>query len=336
MARQPTIKDVALRAGVSFKTVSRVLNGEPHVREALKDRITAAVAELGYRPNVAARGLIGAPSRLIGFLFDNPNFGYVAEAELGTLLGCREAGYFVAVESLDNSAHAGRQIEQILSSLRVDGLILTPPISDNPEAIAAIERLGVRYVLISPQADITGAASIRVDDEDGAWTLTRRLLDLGHRRIGFVEGPPDHGASHLRLQGYRRAMAEGGGAQDPDLVVPGAFTLDSGLHAGRALLALPGRPTAIFASNDQMAFGVIAAARERGLEIPGDLSVAGFDDTRSARMSSPPLTTVRQPIADMCSAAVGMLIAAASGDLEPSRALSMATELVERGSTAPL
>ena len=334
MARQPTIKDVALKAGVSFKTVSRVLNGEPHVREELKTRITAAVTELGYRPNVAARGLIGAPSRLIGFLYDNPNFGYVTEAELGSLLGCREAGYFVAVESLDSSVDASRQIAQILSSLRVDGLILTPPISDNAEAIAAIERLGVRYVLIAPQADIAGAASIRVDDEDGACALTRRLLDLGHRRIGFVEGPPDHGASHLRLQGYRRAMAERGLDPDPDLVAPGAFTLDSGLHAGRALLGLAERPTAIFASNDQMAFGVMAAARERGLDIPKALSVAGFDDTRSARMSSPPLTTVRQPIADMCAAAARMLIAAANGDLEPYRSLSMITELIERGSVA--
>lgn len=334
MARQPTIKDVALKAGVSFKTVSRVLNGEPHVREALRGRITAAVAELGYRPNVAARGLIGAPSRLIGFLYDNPNFGYVAEAELGTLLGCREAGYFVAVEPMDNSTDAGRQIEQILSSLRVDGLILTPPISDNAEAIATIERLGVRYVLIAPRAEVAGAAGIRVGDEDGAYTLTRRLLDLGHRRIGFVEGPPDHGASHLRLQGYRRAMAERGCDLDPDLVAPGAFTLDSGLHAGRALLGLSKRPTAVFASNDQMAFGVIAAAHELGLEIPMELSVAGFDDTRSARMNWPPLTTVRQPIADMCAAAVRMLIAAANGDLEPYRSLSMTTELIERGSTA--
>ncbi|WP_371130427.1 LacI family DNA-binding transcriptional regulator [Phenylobacterium sp.] len=335
MARQPTIKDVAARAGVSFKTVSRVLNGEPHVRQELREKITAAVAELGYRPSVAARGLIGAPSRLIAFLYDNPNFGYVAEAELGALIRCRRAGYYVAVEPIDSQGDVGRQIEQILSSLRVDGLILTPPISDNAVAIAAIERLGVRYVRIAPWDVAAGSASIVVDDAHGASALTSRLLELGHERIAFVQGPQDHGASHLRLRGYLEAMRQGGREPDANLIVQGGFTFESGEAAGEQLIALAERPTAVFASNDEMAFGVMAAARRAGLDIPGDLSVAGFDDTRSARMSWPPLATVRQPIADMCAAAADMLIAAASGAPAAFRSMSLSTELIERASIGP-
>ena len=334
--RQPTIKDVALKAGVSFKTVSRVLNGEPYVRDELCRKVKAAVAELDYHPNVAARGLIGAPSRLIGFLYDNPNFGYVTEAELGALGRCRSAGYYLAVEPIGSDGDRGRQIEQILASLRVDGLILTPPICDDEAAMSVIERLEILCVRISPQRGRPGSASILVDDAEGAFALTTRLLELGHRRVAFIQGPPEHGASHSRLQGYRRALQQHGQVPDPALIARGAFTVDSGREAGSLLLARDERPTAIFASNDEMAFGVMAAARDLGLDIPGDLSVAGFDDTRSAGMSWPPLTTIRQPIAAMCGAAVDMLIAAAAGELDAYKSTSVTTELIERGSIGPV
>lgn len=335
LARQPTIKDVAERAGVSFKTVSRVVNGEPHVREELRERIAAAVAELGYRPSVAARGLIGAPTRLLAFLYDNPNFGYVTEAELGALLRCRQSGYFVAIEPIDCRGDVAQQIDQVLSSLSVDGLILTPPISDDAGAIAAIEARGVRFVRISPQDPTGPSASIVVDDEEGAYAVTTRLLELGHETVALVEGPPDHGASRPRREGYLRALRDGGRAPVDGLIEPGAFTFDSGLIAGRRLLQRATRPSAVFASNDEMAFGVMAAARSLGLDIPGELSVAGFDDTRSARMSWPPLATVRQPIADMCGAAADMLIAAASGEADALKSISLKTRLIERASMGP-
>lgn len=334
MARQPTIKDVAATAGVSFKTVSRVLNGEAHVREELRAKVKAAVEALGYHPSVAARGLIGAPSRLLAFLYDNPNFGYVTEAELGILRGCRSAGYYVAVEPVVSGPDIGDQIDRILSSLRVDGVILTPPLSDDPATIAAIEQRGVRCVRIAAREEISGYPNISVDDAQGAYTLTSRMLDLGHRHIAFVKGPPEHGASQWRIDGYRRAMRDRGIEVVEALVATGDFTFESGFAAAQTLLQAKPRPTAVFASNDQMALGVMAAALEAGLDLPKELSIGGFDDIRVARMSWPPLTTVRQPIADMCAAAAEMLIEAAGGRTEHFASRALATDLIERGSLA--
>lgn len=334
MPRQPTIKDVATRAEVSFKTVSRVLNGEPHVREEVRERVLAAAAALDYRPNIAARGLIGARSRLIGFLYDNPNYSYVTEAEIGALLRCRDAGYHLAIEPVDSQAGVGRQIEQIIASLRLDGVILTPPISDDAEALEALDRLGVPHVRIAPVAAHDRGPCVYIDDAEAAHALTRHLLDLGHRAIGFVHGHPDHGASRLRLAGFETAMREAG--LTAAATTQGYFTFESGIEAGRRLLAGPTRPTAIFAANDKMALGVMAAARELGLSIPGDLSVAGFDDTRAAQMSWPQLTTARQPVDEMCAVAADMLIAMAAGETVEERARKLAFEIRDRASTAPV
>ncbi len=336
MTRQPTIKDVASKAEVSFKTVSRVLNGEPHVRKEVRDRVLAAAAALNYRPNIAARGLSGAPSRLIGFLYDNPNYSYVTEAEIGALLSCRRAGYHLAVEPVDSRSDVGVQLEQILTSLRLDGVILTPPISDDRAAIAVLDRLGVNHVRIAPHGDHDQSPCVFIDDTQAAYAMTRHLLDLGHRMIGFVEGHPDHGAAPLRLAGYQRAMHEHGLAPAADQIVPGYFTFESGMEAGRQLLSQSDRPTAIFAANDKMALGVMAAARDLGLAVPHDLSVAGFDDNRAARMGRPQLTTVRQPIEDMCAAAAGMLIDLAAGARLAQTANQLDFQLVPRDSTAPL
>ncbi len=335
LTRQPTIKDVAAKAEVSFKTVSRALNGEPHVRKEVRDRVMAAAAALNYRPNIAARGLSGAPSRLIGFLYDNPNYSYVTEAEIGALLSCRRAGYHLAVEPVDSHGDVGLQIEQILTSLRLDGVILTPPISDDRAAIAVLDHLGVNHVRIAPHGDHNQGPCVFIDDTQAAFAMTSHLLALGHRSIGFVEGHPDHGAAPLRLAGYRRAMREHGLAPAADQIVRGYFTFESGMEAGHQLLARSEPPTAIFAANDKMALGVMAAARDRGLAIPGDLSVAGFDDTRAARMGRPQLTTVRQPIEDMCAAAARMLIDLAAGERLVRAANQLDFQLVPRASTAP-
>lgn len=334
MDRQPTIKDVAARAGVSFKTVSRVLNGEPHVREPIRDAVLAAAADLGYRPNMAARALIGAPSRLIAFLYDNPNYSYVTEAELGALIRCLQSGYHMAIEPIDLAAGPGAQVEQILASLRPDGLILSPPVCDDGEVLAAIERARVRAVRIAPSSERAGMASVRIDDREGARVMAERLLRLGHRRIAFVKGHPGHSAAVLRLEGFLSALAAHGVRTRPEDIIDGDFTFEAGLRAGRRLLASPDRPTAVFAGNDMMALGVMAAAREAAVAIPGGLSVAGFDDLRGARTCWPELTTVRQPITEMYSAAAGMIIAAAGGDNAAWRSVAMPTQLMERGSTA--
>lgn len=334
LSRQPTIKDVASKAEVSFKTVSRVLNGEPHVRKEVRERVLAAAAALDYRPNIAARGLIGGRSRLIGFLYDNPNYSYVTEAEIGALLRCREAGYHLAVEPVDSRGDVPRQIEQIISSLRLDGVILTPPISDDPGALAVLDRLGVAHVRIAPEAGRDKGPCVFIDDEAAAFALTRHLIGLGHSTIGFVQGHPDHGASHLRQAGFERAMAQAGLTTRPAHMVQGYFTFESGMSAGRALLDAPDRPTAVFAANDKMALGVMAAARELGLSAPEQISIAGFDDTRAAQISSPQLTTVRQPVDIMCQAAADMLITLAANEALDDPALQLPFEIRARGSTA--
>jgi LacI family transcriptional regulator len=333
--RSPTIKDVARQAQVSFKTVSRVLNGEPHVRESVRDRVLTAADALGYRPNIAARGLIGAPSRLLGLLYDTTNYSFVTEAEIGALLRCRHAGYHLAIEPVESRDDVGQQIERILSSLRLDGLILTPPLSDDPAVIATLERLKVRHVRIAPHADRDRAFCVFIDDAEAAFALTGHLLALGHRAIGFVQGPPGYGAAGLRLAGFRRAMEDAGREPSPEHVAQGDFSFESGMAAGHRLLTGGDRPTAIFAANDKMALGVMAAARELGLAIPGALSVAGFDDTWAAQRSWLPLTTVRQPVEEMCAAATDMLIAAASGETPEPGARAFDFQIVPRGSTAP-
>lgn len=334
MNRSPTIKDVASQAQVSFKTVSRVLNGEPHVRETVRDRVLTAANALGYRPNIAARGLIGAPSRLLGLLYDTANYGFVTEAEIGALLRCRSAGYHLAIEPVDAQDDVGLQIEHILLSLRLDGLILTPPLSDDPAVIAMLERLKVRHVRIAPHSDRDRSPCVFIDDAEAAFALTGHLLALGHTAVGFVAGPPEHAAAGPRLAGFRRAMDEAGLLAPSEHLVQGDFTFESGMKAGRRLLTLGDPPTAIFAANDRMALGVTAAARELDVRVPDAVSVAGFDDTWAAQTSWLPLTTVRQPVQDMCGAAVDMLIAAAAGEAPEPAARGFDFQVMPRGSTA--
>lgn len=335
--RQATIKDVAVAAGVSFKTVSRVLNQEPNVREALQDRVRAAAAALGYVPNIAARDLAGGRSFLIGLMFDNPSEAYIGQAQTGAIARCRQTGHLLIVEPLESADDTQRTLDSILSHLRVDGLILTPPVCDNPMVLEAIERAGVRYVRIGPDRDLDRAPFVAMDDVAAACDLTRHLLDLGHRDIGFIKGHPGHGATSRRLEGFLRAMTEAGLTVASNRIQPGAFSFESGMAAAETLLGGPDRPTAIFASNDDMALGVMSAASRAGLSVPDDLSVAGFDDSPAAQMAWPQLTTIRQPVAAMSAAAVDMLVEAkAPGRVrEPIANRWLGYQLIARGSTAP-
>ena len=338
-----TITDVARRAGVSMKTVSRVLNAEPHVREELKERVLSAARDLRYRPKVSARSLAGAKSYVVGCLLsaDYLNarpFPYLVQAQLGALTACRAAGYHLLVEAVDMQAKdfAG-EIETLARALSVDGLILMPPLCDEPRLLDALDREEIAYVRIAPATRPARSARVDVDDRGAAHTITRHLLDLGHRRIAFVGGPAGHSASTRRLQGFRDAMAELDAPVDEGLIAPGLFTFRSGYDAAGPLLSREDPPSAVFASNDLMAFGVIARAHELGLRLPEALSVAGFDDTPSAAMIWPGLTTMRQPVEQMTALAVEIIVAR-SARREPPRAASarpFACELVVRGSTAP-
>ena len=334
----PTIVDVAREAGVSIKTVSRVLNHEPGVHESTRDQVLKVVEALRYRPKQSARSLAGGRSFLIGLLYYDPSAIFVGSVQQGATLRCRELGYHLVVESLHNDAPDLRQqIDRMVLALRPDGMILTPPLCDNPEVLAALRESGTPCVLMSPERDLPGVPSVRMDDVHAAEEITNLLLSLGHQRIAFIKGPPDQSASALRYQGFVNALRAHGLEPDPELVQPGAFTFASGRDAAHQLLSRRQRPTAVFASNDDMALGVLAAAQRLGLPVPNELSVAGFDDSPTAALVWPPLTTVRQPVAEMARTAVEMLVSVQRPDM-PSQVEAdlhkvLAHELVVRDST---
>lgn len=331
-----TITDVARQAGVSIKTVSRVLNAEPHVRDELRRKVIEAAHALHYRPNVSARSLAGGRSYVVGYLLVGMS-AYHVLAQFGALRACRERGYHLLVESVDLESDIGAELERMARAVGVEGVLLLPSLCDNAQVLDGLDRLGVPYVRVSPTSDQARSACVEVDDEAAARDMSEYLLSLGHRRIAFVCGKETHSATDRRLKGYRQAVRRAGADLDPALIRTGDFSYEAGRAAASALLAMDEPPTAIFAANDLMACGVLARAHELGLQLPADLSVAGVDDIPEAAMVWPALTTMRQPIGDMAAAATEMIIARAgrSGEAsEPPGAFRC--ELVVRGSTARL
>lgn len=335
MARS-TITDVALSAGVSIKTVSRVLNGERAVKAETRDRVEASMRDLGYRPSLSARSLAGSRTYLLALVWDNPSAEYVGALQRGAAARCRASGRHLLAEPVDGGP-AAEAIARLAAAVRVDGFILSPPVCDDLEALAVLDAGDTPYVRIGPTLEPHRSASVEMNDEAAACEMTRRLLGLGHTDIAFVRGHPGHGAAERRLAGFRHAMAERGLALEEARTPQGWFSFRSGLRAGEALMALEPRPTAVFAGNDDMALGVLAAAARLGVGVPDALSVAGFDDTAMARSVWPELTTVRQPVADMAAAAADMLIAGAArpptGEPFPRRMLGF--DILMRGTTGP-
>jgi LacI family transcriptional regulator len=305
-----TIKDVAARAGVSPKTVSRVMNGEQHVRPSVRDVVLRTVEELGYRPNAYARSLSSSRSYLIGLFFDDPASGYAIEMQRGARAACRAQSYHLLVEPLDILAPDWLAVvQETVRALRLDGVILPPPLSQNQELLDALNRSSTPFVLVSPEpASRSNAGSVGIDERHAALDMTRHLIALGHRDIGFVLGDPGHASSRQRLDGFTSAMDEAGLHVDESRVVTGDFSFRAGLEAGDRLLSGRQGPSAIFASNDDMALGVSIAAMKLGIAVPEQLSIAGFDDAATARLAWPPLTTVRQPVMSLGEAAVKMLV----------------------------
>jgi len=332
-----TIKDVAERAGVSAMTVSRVLNEATRVRPETRERVKAAIAELNYTPNISARSLAKARSFFIGLLYSNPNPGYVSELLIGMLNRCRQAGYHLVIENCGATEEEwARRIESVLDASNFDGIIAAPPVGDFAEVRAAVEAAGLPFVRIAPETGEGSVPYVVTDDYQASVNMTRHLLDLGHERIGFIKGPTDHGASGQRERGFRDAMKAANCSVNEDWVVQGRFTYRSALPAAETLLGCGSRPTAVFASNDDMAAGVIAVARKYSLEVPDDLSVVGFDDTHTATTVWPQLTTIRQPISEMAGAAVDLLSEAFRAEEEPGPVsmIQIPSELIVRGSSA--
>lgn len=304
----PTIHDVARHAGVSRMTVSRVINGEKSVRPDTRLIVDAAIQALNYAPNPAARTLAGGAILKIGLLFRIPSAAYLGEYLIGALdrCGAINAQLIVHKHKLGDGQAAAAEM---LAGERLDGVILPPPLADAHELTDRLRDEGIMMVATGSVRSAPSLASIGIDDRGAAREMTRHLVKLGHRRIAFITGLPNHASAGLRLSGYRDALAEAGIQVDEALIAHGTYTYQSGLEATEHLLALEPRPTAIFASNDDMAAAAIAAAHRHRLDVPSDLSVCGFDDTPVATTIWPELTTIRQPTAAMAEAALNLLLA---------------------------
>ncbi|WP_373487785.1 LacI family DNA-binding transcriptional regulator [Blastomonas sp.] len=335
--RKPTINDVASHAGVSKKTVSRVINGLPGLSVATKGRVEQAILGLGYVPNPQARALALGRNFAIVLLHDNPNAQTVQNFERGILDAIQQSELALMVRPVDR--HSPRMLEDVAAFLqqqRPIGAIILPPISERDEIGALCRSMGMRFVRVGSAALDDGDHSVTSTDRIAVTEACRLLIAMGHQRIGFVRGPQGFRSAAERELGFHSAMDAAGLLVQPDYSVKGDYRFESGRSAGRLLLSLDPRPTAIFASNDEMAAGVMHAAFERNLQIPRDLSLVGFDDSPTATHVWPSLTTVRWPIRDMGVLAAEKLV----GDFLPNRRFSgdlvhLPAELVERASIAP-
>lgn len=331
-----TIHDVAKAAGVAIKTVSRVLNDEPNVRPETRARVLAAAEMLHFQPSLSARSLAGRRSFLIGLVYENPSANYLADLQHGAMARCRHEKFRLFVHQCSGrDDELTRDVLGLIDQTHVDGLIVSPPLSESKHLISALDERGIPIVRIAPDDPTHPSPYVDMDDAGAAAEMTEYLIGLGHRRIGFIIGHPGHLASARRHTGYRTALERYGIPYEPEIVRQGYFTFESGLDLGREMLKQPGAPTAIFASNDDMAAGVLLAAHEMAIAVPKQLSVAGFDDTYIAQVVWPRLTTIHQPTYDLAFSAAGLLLQSLKNP-QAHRTARLAYKLVRRESTAPV
>jgi LacI family transcriptional regulator len=290
-------------------TVSRVINGETNVRAATREVVNEAISALNYAPNPAARSLAGAGQTRIGLLYSNPSAGFLSEYLLGSLDQAARSDVQIVVERCELGDHEIEVTRHLIDG-GIDGIVLPPPLCENPAILELLAAAEVPTALVASGPPAGGTLAIRIDDREAALTMARHIVALGHRRIGFITGDPNLSASAHRLEGFRAALTELNVGLEEQLIAHGLYTYRSGLDAAEQLLDLPEPPTAIFASNDDMAAATVAVAHRRGIDVPGDLTVCGFDDTTLSTAIWPELTTIHQPIADMSRAAVELLVQA--------------------------
>lgn len=337
----PKMKDVAELAGVSIKTVSRVLNNEPHVQERMRERVRNAMRELDYVPSNSARILRGNRSYTINMICHSHRSSYVNAVQFGAVIACQAQGYQLTISLVDaalenDDAAIAKVISDKLSAhSKPDGVLLVAPLASDDAVGAVLKSLDIPAARIGPTQIEDGGVRVQIDDRAAAREMTEYLLSLGHRRIGFVRGKEDQSATEERFQGYKAALEAEGVAVDKDLVCKGRFDFKSGLLAGEKLLSLDTPPTAVFAANDDMAAGVLMAANQRGVSVPDALSVVGFDDSDIAETIWPALTTVRQPVLKLGEVAISKLInrLGEGGDLGDEPTI-LPHEIIVRQSTA--
>ncbi|APE27865.1 Ribose operon repressor [Aurantiacibacter gangjinensis] len=334
---------MAADAGVSLQTVSRVINNEANVRPAMKKRVQESIDRLGYVPSIAAQRMSGSRSYLILALNDRDRTiedwraregrDWVDQMLLGGMLKCAEYGYRLIFELVDtHSDHVQRELRAAIAALQPDGVVLTPPHSDNTLITDVLEEEGIRFARIGSRKN-GGHIAITMGDDKLAAMATQHLIDKGHERIGFIAGPDEYAVSGWRKDGWEESMSAAG-YEVEGLCVRGDWTYASGEKAARDLLGAADRPTAIIASNDQMALATNAVAHALGMAVPGDISIISFDNSPVTRFVQPALTAVDQPVARTVSTAVELLIKAQRGEDMPEMPVVIPGTLVERQSVS--
>lgn len=303
-----TIDEVAALAGVSPMTVSRVINNQGKVRDVTRERVMRAVRDLDYTPNLAASSLAAAQHTRVALIYTNPSGAYLRELLVGLLRVASRTAVQLVIDYWDDlDADAERKAARALGS-RVDGVILPPPLCESRAAVTELIKAGIPVVAIASGRFSDDISCVRIDDFRAGREMAEHLIQQGHTRIGFIRGRKDLSASARRYDGFVTALHDAGVRVENELVQQGDYTYRSGLEAAETLLALRKPPTAIFASNDDMGAAAISVAHRRGLDVPRDLSVVGFDDTSAATTVWPELTTIHQPIASMADAAIDILL----------------------------
>ncbi|KQY82332.1 LacI family DNA-binding transcriptional regulator [Pelomonas sp. Root1444] len=335
MRKPSKLSEVAKLAGVAPITASRAIRGEGYVSEDARARIMEAAAKLNYSPDMVARRMRGEKSRLIGIFVNN--FGSLVLHEITKEISreARARGYDIVLfnaERFDGVDRTGTR--DMLANLCAGLILPMPNVEDG--YLAELERRQLPCVFVNFDARAVALPVVAIENRRGARTAVQHLLSLGHRRIAFVAGSHKTGQSAERQAGYVEALNDAGIPADTALIVPGFFIQTGGHAATQQLLALPSPPTAIFAANDEMAFGAIDAIHSKGLRVPDDISVVGFDDIATSSHVHPPLTTMRQPLGELSACTVRELVALIEGKGAGATKTALPLELIVRQSTGPV
>ena len=328
-----TIKDVSKDASVSIKTVSRVINNEANVAEVTKNKVLASVKKLGFKPNKSAQSLRSKKSYMLALLYDNPNKSYLADVQSGIFNACKNTGYNLVIQECNyKSSKLINDIIQFVKDFKIDGLVITPPLSDMQDFLSNLEANKIEYAVIAPRIMNPDSLYVSSNDYEAAYNLTSEIINHRHRDIGFIKGHPKHSASLLRFNGFLAALKKHGLEPNEQWIKQGNFSFESGFDAGVEIFESSKIPTAIFASNDSMAAGIMKSAQMKGMAVPNDLSLTGFDDSPIAQQIWPALTTIKQPVQQMAAHAARILIAKFDGLVEKTKSKEFKSELVVRES----
>ena len=306
-----TIKDVAQLAGVSIKTVSRVINREDSVKPDTESKVHEAIKTLNYQPNSSARNLAATQSFAVGYVYDNPNAYYVIEMQNGILGECQNHGFELLIHPCHAaSANIVDEIKAMISRSQLAGLVLSPPLSEMPAVLNALDEMNMHYVRVLSGTDelVTSTPCVVINDHIASYKITEHLIAQGHQHIAFITGDKDHQSTGERLEGYKSALADNHIKIDESLIIEGQYAFDAGVRGAKALLSQRQPPSAIFACNDEIAAGALFAARLSQFDVPNQLAIAGFEDNPFSRQTWPKLTTAAQPTHKIAKRAAALLI----------------------------